>query len=273
MLMAGCGAASGEAPRTPVLLELFTSEGCSSCPPADALVARLVRDQPLPGVTVVALGFHVDYWDGLGWKDRFSSQAFTSRQQDYARAWNSDRIYTPQAVVNGRTEFIASSWPAAQRLLVEAAQRPLVPLEVKTGAPDAEGRVELEVMVASSGAVGPGPQTPTPAAAPAQASATQTTPTPAPPQGDLYVAVTEDDLTNEVRSGENARKTLAHFAVVRWLTRVGHLRGSARLSSTVPLDHSWRRNALRVVAFVQRPDNRQIVALGIARLTQASHGR
>jgi hypothetical protein len=228
-----------DTPRTPVLLELFTSEGCSSCPPADALLVRLLRDQPVPGVRVVALGFHVDYWDGLGWKDRFSSKAFTARQNDYARAWRSDRIYTPQAVVNGRTEFIASSWPAAERLLTDAARRPLIPLEVTVGAPDADGRITV-------GAVAPGAA-----------------------EGDLYLALAEDDLTSDVRAGENARRTLAHAAVVRQLTRVGPVRASARQSSALTLDPAWRREALRVVAFVQRPGTREIVALGTAAIETA----
>jgi len=117
------GAPAGAA--VPVLVELFTSEGCSSCPPADTLLTRLAAEKTIGGAGIVALAFHVDYWDRLGWKDRFSSAAFTERQNRYADAWKSDRVYTPQAVVDGRVERLqplaAGAHLAAQRgrLLVE----------------------------------------------------------------------------------------------------------------------------------------------------------
>src|SRR5439155_1000874 len=121
-----CGAAA-TAPKTPdhgatagadsagfALLELFTSEGCSSCPPADALLARLASEARRSGRRVYALSFHVDYWDRLGWKDRFSSAAFTQRQGDYARRFRLASLYTPQLVVNGAQEIVGSDAPRVE---------------------------------------------------------------------------------------------------------------------------------------------------------------
>jgi len=106
--------ATRAAQPTAVLVELFTSEGCSDCPPADVVLARLVAEQPIAGAEVIALGEHVDYWDRLGWKDRFSSAALTNRQQVYAARFNLDSVYTPQMVVDGRAQFVGSDGHAAR---------------------------------------------------------------------------------------------------------------------------------------------------------------
>src|SRR5438309_2261173 len=115
---------------TPIVVELFTSEGCSSCPPADALLQTLIESQPVAGAQIVALGQHVDYWDALGWRDRFSSRASTNRQQAYARVFNIDSIYTPQIVVDGHDELVGSDGRGARRAIERALAAPHASVEL-----------------------------------------------------------------------------------------------------------------------------------------------
>src|ERR1035438_2510664 len=110
-------AASSDSSRAPILVELFTSEGCSSCPPADRLLQRLDSE-------AIVLSEHVDYWDHQGWKDRFSSHAFTVRQELYARLFGLDSSYTPEMVIDGAAEFNGSDSARAAQEIAKAARRP-----------------------------------------------------------------------------------------------------------------------------------------------------
>lgn len=210
-------------PQKAVVVELFTSEGCSSCPPADALLGRLRQDLSAKNIQVIPLGFHVDYWDGLGWKDRFSSAGFTQRQERYARALKVDGPYTPEMVVDGAVEFVGNDAGQAQRTIRQQASE-LETAQVKIALAGAD---QLTVQIK-------GP------AAPSNANAL------------VMLAITEDNLSTQVGSGENGGRTLHHAAVVRELQEVGMLHNGT-IETTVPLrlEKDWKRNDLRAVVFVQ----------------------
>src|SRR5689334_18874746 len=209
-----------------VLVELFTSEGCSSCPPADAVLARLHREQPAPGLQLIVLSEHVDYWNNLGWKDPYSAAQFSERQELYG-----SRIYTPQAIVDGRTDVLGSEQYAIVRAARAAAQEP-------------HGVARLD----------------------RSAKGVRISVTGLPPgHGDARVmlAVVEDGLVSKVERGENAGRTLEHTAVVRALREVGKAAaGEAGWAGEVPVptDVSWKKT--RVLAFVQDGRTRHILAAG-----------
>ena len=215
-----------ERARVPVLLELFTSEGCSSCPPADRVLARLAKDQPIPGVEVLALSEHVDYWNRLGWSDPYSAALFSERQEAYAPNISGGRVYTPQAVVDGLLNLVGGDETGLRRAMAAVADRP-------------HGKLLLTLREPAQ-----------PAAGAAISLAVEASALPG--DGELLVAVVEDDLISQVTAGENEGRVLPHAAVVRTLQRLGRTsNGAAREQVTLPLDKSWRRGALRVVAFVQ----------------------
>jgi hypothetical protein len=210
------------------VVELFTSEGCSSCPPADAVLARLSRR---PGV--YALSFHVDYWDELGWPDRFASAEYTARQQAYARSLGARGLYTPQLVVGGTDAFVGSDGDRADadvaRLLSAAAP---VRLALHVKSTPAEAVVDYEATGAPAGAV-------------------------------LDVAVVERSVTSEVRSGENGGKTLHHANVVRSFAAT--TLSSASGTVTLRLPPALRREGAGVIAYVQRSQgDRGMPVLGAA---------
>lgn len=232
----------------PVLVELFTSEGCSSCPPADTLLTRLAAERTIGHAEVVTLAFHVDYWDRLGWKDRFASAAFTERQHRYATAWKSDRVYTPQAVVDGRLEFVGSNGPRALEALATSAARPHLTVALAWAAGDVPPRSRtLRVAIDPPASGGAGVASGTGLA------------------GDVWLAVAEDGLSSAVTAGENARKRLAHTGVVRRLTRIGRVATGApiRLDPVpVPIESAWVSGRLRAVVFVQDDRTREIHGTG-----------
>ena len=223
--------------RAPVIVELFTSEGCSSCPPADALLSHLEKTQPIPGAEVIALGEHVDYWNHGGWADRFSSRQFSARQSDYSTAFRKDSVYTPQMIVDGRTEFVGSDEDAARAAIAQAARLPKAQVSITQAGDTLSIRVDhLPVSAKNDPA-------------------------------EVVLAITEDGLSSYVRGGENTGRRLAHSAVVRQLTMLGRVSGGVFTAAPSVKAFSGRRGMLNAVAFVQERGSRRIVGAGEVPLT------
>jgi hypothetical protein len=216
--------------RQPVILELFTSEGCSSCPPADALLATLSRGQPVPGADIIALELHVDYWDDLGWSDPFSNAAYSARQRAYATAFGQRGQYTPQLVVDGHAELLGSNANGAKEAIAAAAQGP----KARVAVANKEGKLVITV------ADLPGPREP----------------------ASVWLAITEEGLHTDVPRGENAGARLAHGPIVRRLSRLGAADPTFSGEAAAALDPAWKRENVRAVVFVQRDRTLQILGAG-----------
>jgi len=236
-----------EMARTPVVVELFTSEGCSSCPPADALLARLSEGQLDRNVQLIALEEHVDYWNDLGWSDPFSSRDWTLRQNVYSGVLRNGNPYTPQMVVDGTEEFVGGSAQQARRAICEAAGKAKVPLTLTQGKVDKAGTGNFFVTVGKL------------EGAPKRDAA------------EVWLAITETGLHSAVTRGENAGEDLHHAAVVRSMRKIGEAKAEGETSfaedATVPLQKEWKRENLRAVVFVQEKQSRRILGaaeIGIA---------
>lgn len=241
-------APNSTAERVPVVLELFTSEGCSSCPPADALLAKLAEQQPMAGAELIALEEHVDYWDHQGWNDPFSSAQWTQRQRDYAAGLADHGVYTPELVVNGRSGFVGSRTAETYRAITGAITQPHT--EISVSVLKAENHKHEGLKIEAGKLVG------------AQQNDT----------AEVWLAVTETGLHNAVSGGENAGQDLHHAPVVRWLHKAGNAARDAAPSfvgeSDLKLDSAWKRSNLRIVAFVQEKRSRHILGAAVTRLDE-----
>ena len=235
---ASAGAPARPAARVPVLLELFTSEGCSSCPPADDVLSRLVSEQPIPGIEIIGLSEHVDYWNHLGWADPFSDARFTARQQAYARALASG-LYTPQAVVDGRAQFVGSDLARVRDAATRAAREPKAAIRVERTGAGADG---VALSISEPGLTAPG----------RDGSAV------------ITLAVTEDHLASSVSRGENQGRRLVHTAVVRRMMEIGRVTAAKPFETryVLPIEPSWKRVDLRAVVFAQDPKTHAILGVG-----------
>jgi hypothetical protein len=233
--------ASADAERI-VVAELFTSDGCSSCPPADELFSRLVREA-VGGTIVVGLDEHVDYWDRLGWRDPFSSAAFSRRQSEYDdQVFHTGNIYTPQLVIDGQFDALGSDLAAVRRAIAKASAAPKATVGIVVSQPDIRHvRVRVDVEVPPSLMLRG--------------------------RADVVVALTQDRLSDDVRAGENRGRHLAHTAVVRSLTTIGSIDPPARafdMTSLTPLGSDWKLDDMKVVGFVQERRSRRVVGAGAA---------
>lgn len=226
--------------RTPVLVELFTSEGCSSCPPADALLSKLDR-QPAAGAELVVLSEHVDYWNDLGWRDPYSSHFYSERQSVYADRLGLSSVYTPQMVVDGTAEFVGSNSRSANEAFVKALGTPKIPVRVSSIRFEPTNILRAHI------------ETDTPPDSFGSREA------------EVYVAVALNRAESLVSRGENDGRTLVHTAVVRNLLKIGTLRRGQTFSQDVQLKlevGADPRN-LRLIAFLQEPHQGQIVGAAL----------
>ena len=205
------------------LVELFTSEGCSSCPPADEAVAALAKDYP---ANVFVLCFHVDYWNYLGWKDEFSSAEYTSRQEAYAAAFNLSSIYTPEAVINGKTECTGSDKRKLYASVEEelsSANHPVIELSAK-----ANGSKAIAVSYKAN----------------------------ADNKSMLHIALVQLQATSAVKRGENKGKQLHHVNVVRNFKTVPSAEGDVMIS----IPEGLSANECKIIVFMQNKNDMHISA-------------
>jgi len=245
---------NGATSAAPVVVELFTSEGCSSCPPADQVLAQLSKNQPVPGAEVIALSEHVDYWNRLGWADPFSSSEFSQRQNDYASAFSTDQIYTPQMIIDGQSQFVGSDLRKAEDEIARATKTPKADVEIRrmdesASGSAAKGSINFSVSVSHL---------------------------PAPKAGDtaeVLLAITQDGLASNVTRGENSGHRLTHTGVVRQLSKIGRINpqeggGSFSANPTVKLPRGFDDSAGHAVVFVQERNSRRILGAASIHLSK-----
>ena len=222
----------------PVLVELFTSEGCSSCPPADRLLLELERVNRVAKAEVIVLGEHVDYWNRLGWVDPYASAGFSDRQARYATRFRLAGPYTPQVVIDGRIEAVGSDRSHVLQAIAEASNQPKATVTLAPATVEADGRIGIAVRIEGL---------------PSQ---------PANDRAEVFLAVTESGLHSQVLSGENAGLRLDHTAVVRRLITLGGTDPEQRGFTAVPrlpLGSGWKRENLHLVVFAQATGSGRIL--------------
>lgn len=212
-----------------VLLELFTSEGCPTCPPADANLAFLEREQPFADTEIVTLALHVDYLNSVVWKDLYSSPTFSRRQQLYSQALKIGATYTPQMIVDGQIAFTGNNLAKAQKAILEAAKSPKATIEI---IPTANN---FTIKISD---------------VPAHQNAT------------VFLAVTEDKLASNRKGGAKSDKNPEHVSVVRNLLSLGNLTAAQtnlEIETALQIQSEWKKENLKIVVFVQENASRKVL--------------
>jgi hypothetical protein len=234
--------APNEKGRAPILVELFTSEGCSSCPPADTLLQRMDSAQPVPGAQLIVLSEHVDYWDHDGWKDPYSSHLLTERQSEYSKVLDLKTVYTPQMIVDGGRELRGGAEQIGQ-LLQKEEEVQKVPVSIASAVVDAQNPSILRAHVEADGGS-------------EKHSA------------EIYVAVALDHAESQVLRGENTGRNLTHVAVVQSLTKIGKLDKGKNFNQDiqVKLQPGTDPANLRLIAFVQESGPGKVLGAAVMRV-------
>jgi hypothetical protein len=224
------------------LVELFTSEGCSSCPPADKLVAQLRKDND--GKNVFVLGYHVDYWDKLGWKDAFSNEAWTERQYNYAKQLKLESVYTPEVIVNGRQEMIGSDARKMRSAIAEAlAKQPAATLTLQEASTSAGNSGTTRETISYT----------------IESNAAELNSVGGLKNKVLLIALVQKTASSDVRAGENAGRKIDHINVVLALKKVA-LKGRTKGQEILEIPADLHRVEYSVTAFIQDQEDGSIIA-------------
>jgi len=254
IVLAACTFAAASdvaAPASPagILIELFTSEGCSSCPPADALLQQLERWQPVAGAQLIVLSEHVDYWNHDGWTDPYSSHFFTERQNAYSDHFKLATVYTPQMVVDGNREFLGSDGRLALQACQKASGVRKIPIRISLIPGGAQqnsdkllAHVEADALEESSKLK----------------------------QADIYVVVALNSAESQVKGGENQGRRLSHVAVVQSLAKIGSVKKGKGFAQDVSLKLEPHTDAgrVRVIAFMQESGQGQVLGAALQRVAK-----
>jgi hypothetical protein len=236
------GAAAPATLLTPVVVELFTSEGCSSCPPADALL-RQFDAQPFPTAELIVLSEHVDYWNHIGWSDPYSSHAYSERQSAYGKHLHLDGVYTPQMIVDGTREFVGSNSRDADQAIAKASSVPKIAVRIT------DAKLEADTLHARIEA------SPLPAGI---------------RSADVLLVAALNRAESQVSAGENSGRRLTHVAVVRALKKAGTLSPGQSFTQEVviKLEKHVDPADLRAIALVQEPGPGKILGAAQQRLSK-----